>query len=134
MKQAQPAPQPSQPSQPPQRSQVTVHTLGPEKPAALTQPGMEEPSSRDMSRREAERLKAQQRREERAQRREERRKQMAERRRQDELRRVEQKPAVEPSRREAVDDDAEDQRPVVRPRGFFGGFFRSPSDDDSGWR
>jgi hypothetical protein len=131
VKQAQPAPQPWQP---PQRSQVTVHTLGPEKPVALTQPGVEERPSRDVSRRDAERLKAQQRREERAQRREERRKQMAERRRPDELRRVKQKPAAEPSLREVVGDEDEGQPPVARPRGFFGGFFRSPSDDDSGWR
>ena len=99
----------------PQRPQVTVHSLGPEKPVALTEPSVEQ----RLSRREAARLKAQQRREERVQRREERRREIAERRQQDQMRRGEIRSATQRSRfQEAdADDDDDDQPPIVTRQG-----------------
>jgi hypothetical protein len=104
--QAQPAPQPPRT---PRRSQVRAHTLGAEKPVALTQPGLEERPSGDLSRREAERLKAKQRREE-------RRKQMADRRREEQMRREEFTSAVQRSRPQQADADDDDNAPIVTRR------------------
>jgi hypothetical protein len=102
--------------------------MGQEKQVSLAQP--DEPLRPNLSRRDEARLKAQQRREERALRREESRMQMVGRRQQEQLRREEMRAAVERSRpQEADDDDDVDERPIItrRERPFdlpFFGIFR----------
>jgi hypothetical protein len=122
--QSQSAPQSSVP--PAQTAQAP--TMAQEKQVSLAQP--DEPLRPNLSRRDEARLKAQQRREERALRREERRKQMVERRQQEQLRRGEMRAAVERSKpQEADDDDDVHERPIItrRERPFdlpFFGIFR----------
>jgi hypothetical protein len=118
----QPEPQSAQQAQQ-TAAQPPPPSLGPQRPVSLAQPAAEESrASQSLSRREEARLRAQQWREKRAHQREERRKQMADRRRQEEMRRAERW-AVEQSNRQNADDDHDDERPVVRERGFFGGPF-----------
>jgi hypothetical protein len=118
--QAEPQPAQQAPAQQ-TAAQVLPPALGPQRPVSLTQPVEESRPSPNLSRREEARLKAQKWRDERAQRREERRKQWAERRRQDEMRRAERRIVEQYNRPDADDDD--DERPIVRQPGFFGGPF-----------
>jgi hypothetical protein len=100
--------------------QAAVPPVGAQKPVSLVQPGDQQFS---LSRREEARLRAQQRRAERAQRRELRRQLMAERRAQELQRREAERAAVQG--RPSVDDDDDDAppvRPMPRPRGLFGLF------------
>jgi hypothetical protein len=114
----QPAPVPAM------AADAKLQPLGRERPVSLVQPSEQDlrqatAKARDAKAR-AERQKA------------ERQKQMAERRRQEEMRREERAAAVHPRRRDADDEDDEDERPIVRPRGFFDGLWR-PLNDGPGF-